>query len=476
MRIANFLIGILLNGLSSLGIYAEISRLNVPKEPNVVNLEHIEKYPGIESTIKKSLDYLFRYKNPVEGFTTSEAKKYLSDFVKKEYGQEQGKELINTYFTDEYFMHPEEKKTVQQTPSEIADEDPFLFGHITNMLMYGIPGSEGTMEKARERWSPSVLLLSPREVFNAFINSWQGHKIPIKNFGEYKKKFPEQAEAIFSEKYFGIPEDPEKRKEYFLQQPFGFFTQELVKNIYTVAQRIMNATQPGDYIIIFGNTPYFVGRALQKLVSKDPSDQNFRQIIIFPFSGSPNRVMLMRTMASPLKNIVTPERFVHLKQRLTAVGLTPKNEDLNKHGVYFVDVIASGSGPAYVIEELIRMFQQAGKKIPDFSIISLNKIDLENERNALIAEQNADDGQKLKLYFPTHEKRPHFAIDAQVIYLDGHTELDLLPSDEYRILPEYNAVYWQPEFDYLLDQPKTRVQKILLEFFDTNLEYIMQKK
>lgn len=343
------------------------------------------------------------------------------------------------------------------------------------MLQYGSPGREGSMEKARKRWNIQTLFLTPQEVFDAFANRIYSFKIPIKNFEEYKQKYPEQAEAIFSTKYFGIPEDPLERKNYFLQNSLAFFNQSLIEGIYNVAKKIMATTKQSDYIVIFGNTPYFVGRALQKLISSDPSNPNHRTLIEFPFSGSPNRA---RALNFPdYRNFVTEDRLVHLQERLKLAGLTPENKDLQKNSVYFVDVIASGAGLAYVIEDLLRTFAKAEVPAPNFNIITLNKINIDNPddtRNAKIADKNANDGDHLTLYFPSKEDL-HFSIDANVIFLKGHTLLDQLPSHDWRIFPEYNAAYWQSEYDYLLHKPQQKFTKTLLEYFDTNIDALMHK-
>jgi hypothetical protein len=242
----------------------------------------------------------------------------------------------------------------------------------------------------------------------------------------------------------------------------------------------MNVTKQGDYIIIFGNTPYFVGRALQKIASNKPNDSNYRVIIEFPFSGSPNS---QRNLATS-KDLVTQSRLDHLKKRFKKVGLDPDNKQLQNHSVYFIDVIASGGGLAYVIEELLREFKQADIPIPNFNIIILNKINITvgegltdnatNEKNSRIAKKSAGDGQHLTLFFPS-KYNPHFSVDSQIIYLEGHHLLDDLPSNQWRVFPENNAAYWQPEYDYRFTLPKSKGIQALFEFFDTNINNLIQK-
>jgi len=453
----------------STALVGKVTIINLPSESNVV---HDVFKTSVSHYLVSDLENLFNgHSDRIHYLTSAEAHKYLTDYVKQKYGDERAKELIDRFFNNRYFG---EEKELEKTPEEIAAQDPYMFTHILNMMTLGVPGHERTMENAKKRWSLETLFLTPEEVFNALKkNKSRGWRIPadIHNFEEYKKQFPDKA-AIFSES-FNIPQDPAQRKEYFLQHPLGFLTQSLIADIYEAAQKIMAATRQGDYIVIFGNTPYFVGRALQKMISLDSHNHNYRKIIEFPFSGAPNAIREF----PKLKDLVTQERLDYLKKRLEVSGLSPHNKDLEKHSVYFVDVIATGSGLAYLIEELLRMFKQAHMNIPDFNIISLNKIDITNKedpRNARIADRNANDGEHLTFYFPTKQE-PHFSIDAQVIYLPGHGLLDMLPSEAWRIFPEYNAAYWQPEYDYLLNYRKKKLPKMLLEFFDTNLEHLMKK-
>lgn len=448
-------------------LVAKVNVIQLSTESNIIDLAKQE-------SIRQSLNDLFSGKQDrIDYVTPSEARRYLSDYVKQKYGKEEGQRLIKQFFNTRYFGEKEEQK-IERSPQEIAKRDPYLLTHISNMLQYGTPGEEETMEEAKKRWYPETMFLTPKDVFDACVNSmWCGNRLSVKDFEEYKKQFPDKVEAIFSTKYF-MPENPEELRNYFLNNSFGFFTQSLVKNIYETAKRIMKATKQGDYIVIFGNTPYFVGRTLQKLISQNPNHPNYRIIIEFPFSGSPNR---KRAWNFPdLRDFATQDRLNHLKKRLETVGLNPQNRQLQNHAVYFIDVVASGGGLAYLIGELLRDFRKADIPIPNFNIITLNKINITNQedtRNSLIANQNAGDGERVTLFFPD-KQNPHFSIDAQVIHLEGHTLLDQLPSNDWRIFAENNAAYWLPQYDYRLKSPKTKFIKTLLEFFDINLEYLIR--
>ncbi len=457
-------------------LFSNVTVYNIPRESNLVDISANE---NIQDTIELGVKSFIEGKRNIgriSYLTPREVRALFSNKVKELYGEKKGNEIINNYFTDDYFGRKREVEE-EKSPYQIVQEDPYLATHIYNALgsPTNKPGREGTMEEARKRWGIETLLLTPQEVFEA-LPDYVTNRLNLTSgtFEEFKEKYPEKAKVIFSKDFF-IPRDPAARKSYFLTHSFGFFDQQLVADIYITAKRIMGLTKKGDYIIIFGNTPYFVGRALSKLISLDPSNENYREIIEFPFSGSPNRV---RPLSFPTyKDIVTSERLKYLQTRLKKVGLSPENKNLQKHGIYFLDVIATGSGVAYTIEEILRSFIAADQQIPNINIISLNQIDIhkeEDQRNAQIAETDASDGDELTLFFPS-KFNPHFAVDAFVIYLPRHGMLDILPSTEWRIFPEYNAAFWVPEYDYLLHWPQTEVAHILLQFFDANLEHIMKQ-
>jgi len=450
---------------------AKVSVVNLPEQENIVDLSKnaMMQRHLVEGLLESGI--------PIKFITPAEAKEYFASYLKQKYGEQKADELMKKYFTDKYLGLSKEKEEEKLTPSELVEKDRSLISHIDSMMYSGRPERDfPTMEEASQRWRIQTRFLTPEQVYTGFVNSEQTglraknlKQSGLDTLEKYKEAYPEKAEAIFSPKYFGVPANPEERKKYFLENTLTILNPALVKSIYEAAKRIMQVTQPGDYIVIFGNTPYFVGTALQKIAG------NSRKIIIFPFSGSPNR-QRPRNLLAP-QDLVTKERLAHLKQRLEKVGLGPNNKDLSQHAVYFVDVLATGAGPAYVLEELLRMFKEAGKPIPNFNIIALNNIVIDNpedQRNAMIAQQNAADGQRLTFYFPSINDT-HFTIDGQVVYLQGHGRLDNLPYKELRMLPEYNAAYWLPQYDYLLHKPLTKIQKILLEYVNTNLDELIKK-
>ncbi len=246
-------------------------------------------------------------------------------------------------------------------------------------------------------------MLPPETIRKFFLEKQQGW------MNHYEKKyqaynqidgrtFEDYIDHIFSLKYFGLPDD--KDTEAYLTRDISFLTQENIRYVFQAAQRIIDITNKNDNIVIFGNTPYFVGRAIELILKQNPD--LVRNVIFFPFSGSPNRTRL-GSFPTP-NDIVTIDRLNHLKERLTKHGLMADNADLPTKTTYFVDIIASGAGPAYTIETILRNFQVRGeRKIPDIRLISLNEFILDvdededdeydqpDPRHALVASHNAKD-------------------------------------------------------------------------------------
>ncbi|HUX80697.1 MAG TPA: hypothetical protein VMW10_13285, partial [Alphaproteobacteria bacterium] len=156
----------------------------------------------------------------------------------------------------------------------------------------------------------------------------------------------EELTRIFSHKYFGF-EDKNAREKYLTSQLFGFLTDKEVHEIYSSALDLLNLSQERDTFVFFGNTPYWLGRAFEAILKKNPDHK--RHVISFPFSGSPNRGR--GKLPLNINDCTTPERLEYLMGFLEKRGLSSDNPCLEKGKIYFVDNIGSGSGPAFVIEE-----------------------------------------------------------------------------------------------------------------------------
>lgn len=197
-------------------------------------------------------------------------------------------------------------------------------------------------------------------------------------------------------------------------------------------------------MVIFGNTPAFVGEALKRLISTNQTHTNYRHLICFPFSGSPNRVRENNFL--DYRNMVMPHRLEHLKTRMQYVGLSADNPKMYTNTTHIIDVFASGSGPAYMLEQLLRDFKQ--KPYPLLHIICLNQINIEDDfdqRHASISDRSAQNEENCIFTFPSKSK-PHFRIPVSIAYLEGNEQLDMIP-DGWSVYPEYNACYWQECYD-----------------------------
>lgn len=163
-----------------------------------------------------------------------------------------------------------------------------------------------------------------------------------RSFDNYLKAFYEQFHPISHERI----NNKDWRHKHYLSHPLCHLTQDLIKNIVASAQRILKKTTQGDDIVIFGNTSYYIGRVLERLVSNDKIDDNYRRLIFFPFSGSPNS----DDRNDALVELVTPKRLEHLKKRLKKASLLPDSyDDLLRKKIYFVDRVCIGRGLHYTI-------------------------------------------------------------------------------------------------------------------------------
>ncbi len=488
-------------------VRAYITDINLPDKEDVIRIKSrflfqlffSEKLDNIiKDALAETADKDFR--NRISSLTAEEAKPLFTTAVinrlEKDHHltnqeiESRRSELLNKIFSETYFGNHENKKN----PPYITLMDPI--GYLQNDLRNSLRSrSINDWPKALtimlNRVPAEYRLLSPNAVREWFsdneINQYF-EKRSKHNSSETREQFDAAVADLFSYKYFGIPENPDEKKEFFLKSDFYFLTPDLVKNIYNAAQRIMNLSTKGDVLVSFGNSPYFLGRALKHLASDNITDENYRQIIFFPFSGSPNRTR-QSSFPNP-KDIVTIERLNHLKNRLVQEGLSSTNTALTKDTkVLFMDVVGSGAGPAYVMEQIIRDFQKASKALPDVRLLTMNLINPDTKdssnnndsRNLEITHSfGTKDNEQLTFGFPSIHENTHFKVDGQVIHVPGHTALDMIRNDQLRVLPEYNPCYWNKEYDYLLegindDSKKPHHIQVLFNYFDTHIKSLIEK-
>jgi hypothetical protein len=283
-------------------------------------------------------------------------------------------------------------------------------------------------------------------------------------------KYNKVSDKLFTSAFFGksvrdICKTELKSHTKSLYTHKDFLTPRLIWQLRRAAETIMQKSKAGDILVIFGNSPTFLGKALEFLSSHDKHSVNYRQIIYLPFSGAPNA---MRTKPHAY-NFVTPERLLHLKHRLQNLGLASNNKDLANNSVYFIDIICAASGISYVVEILLRDFEAAGKPYPDLNIISINEININSHpRNSLIALKNAKDKENITFYLPSIMDT-HFAISGYVAYIKDYQTLDRLDSDELRIVPEYHPSYWNDYYDRYLKKPLSSKMLELIKYLNDQL-------
>ena len=423
----------------------------------------------------------------IKGLILAEGNKYLTEYVQDKL-TEKNQQLIQKVFSEKHFSNPNPNSAPQidilnadeNTQFELYDKDPYLGNALYNAVVYGSDGKISNRDKSRI--DPCLFMIDGEQIRKFFFKKEKWSFDDFKKLYEREKKsiiFEAHLNNLFSPENFGFPKEPQERSKYYLNHDISFLNQKLMKDVFIAAQRIIKMTKPGDNIVVFGNTPYFVGRAIKLIMEKDQSLSP--NVIEFPFSGSPNRIR-PGSFPNP-EDIVTKDRLTHLQQRLRKQGLMADNPELFKRKTYFMDIIASGAGIAYTIETILHDIKAKGiQTLPEFEVISLNVFDLEKSNNmdlrqASISLHSGKDGDNIQLMFPSKEKT-HFTIDCQIVYLPGHEALDFLPDSfpKLRIFPRYNAAYWNSDYDYLLTEKKPSHIQIMLDHFDTNIRYLMDQE
>ena len=323
--------------------------------------------------------------------------------------------------------------------------------------------------EGREEAFDKLYELTPDEAFQYF------HSYVEERFG--KEKADQINPQLFTSRFFGMNrEEIRIRHNTYRARPESrdsfqtYLTKELIQDIYKTAKRIMDNTKRGEVLVVFGNSPALIGKALEKLVSKNPEDMNYRKLIWFAFSGSPNGIRNVPHTYS----IVTPERLDHLKKRIEKSALMSK--ELLKHKVYFIDAIGSGGGLSYVMGEILHFFKEVGDKLPDLNVISINEIEVgkrHKPRNSWICHKSAWNGETFTFYFP-NLMMPQFSVTGIVLGIDQYETLDRLPSEDYRVVPEYYPCHWHESYDYILTLPLSSKAQEFLDYFEAELQGLIE--
>ncbi|MEH0002316.1 MAG: hypothetical protein V6Z78_01920 [Holosporaceae bacterium] len=487
--------------------------ISIPAQPNLIPSEKMThifllmRQRHIQSFLKGG-DFSFTFSRHCL-LTPEEARLYGESLFKSEaqkrgLSEEACAAKANIYFSCKNFgLAP--IKAEDHTPKGIWGREHSATKHLMGMMRDGSPGFEGTLEKATKRWHLETMLLTPEQAYDQvskkttyctvqhycydapFDEEWTFEDMqtpPYKKrpFKEFQHAFPIQA-AAFSDQYFlgkiFQEPDPAKRQAGLLQASFGIMNAKNVNHFIKVAHQIMALSDTGDTFVIFGCSPYFVGRALEHVCGqKGPA--SIRNVVFFPFSGSPNHSRL-GSLQTDADN-VTESRYHHLQNRLKNAGLTSANPALNDHTIHFVDVIGSGAGPAFVMEEILRDFQKAHMAPPQLHVCSLNAFVPQNDvtpvsqdtivRHQSITDKNVSDGETCILSFPSKQE-VHFRVPATVTRLPCHAAFDMI-ADENRMVPQYNAYLWNKAYDEcLLNRSLTKVQQAMQDYFDIHAQALL---
>lgn len=424
--------------------------------------------------------------------TPKEARDIFSDYVTQNLKSKKNIQRdLNIIFSDKYFGQP---KSENVSDEEIINLNMKYFIKSMDFILDGLRFPEyrdfnfQRFRKSLSEVDPRFLLIDGKKVYEEYLKHnpqyqkkaikflmGENDKSSARTEREAKEVFKKINDEIFlSYAFFGIPDNKKERERFFLKKRvLGLLSQWLIKNIYHGAKKILSMSHKGDYIVIFGNTPYFVGRALNRLASTNPKKQSYRHVVPFPFSGSPNRNRWEDGELPTPENLVTPSRLRHLKERLKNVGLSCDNEKLLKVNTYFVDAIGSGKGPLYVIEAIIRNCKKTKGEIPHIAMISLNEVllyDKEKRINLITKKKGLN---KITTFFLPNKSNPHLSIPNYEAYVHGHGLLDNI-ENSMRMLPEYNAYLWNKKYDYLLTQEPQQHKKVILEYFDANIDRLMK--
>lgn len=257
------------------------------------------------------------------------------------------------------------------------------------------------------------------------------------------------------------PKTLESLQAFFLSTDIGFLKRSDITEIVDVAYQIVNITRPGDNLVIFGNTPYWVGRALEMLVSKDKEHCSYRNIIYFPCSGCPGKP---RNIVDFSNDILTLYRQENFKQHIMSKGLMPPS-DLLRNPTYIIDVVGTGGGPAALIEAIVDASSDSCE--PPISVLTLNHIDRESK--------NPDTKKRHRLI--TRENMPGYLFLngpnklLQVPYISTvltcHSKLDDVRGYQ-RFFPETPARTFVERYWGKLPENSTDYMKIFREYFDLN--------
>lgn len=367
--------------------------------------------------------------------------------------------VISRVLSSKYFNNPEDVLT-------FSEYDLLDFTKITPAQLKTYLGKDYTA-------SLFIQYLSDRSFSDEKIQSYKSSMYdPTISFA-HESKFPLELKMDMnrlerSKRFMAgltLPENAEDRQVWYPGHDLGLFTQDTLRSVFATAKRIYDGTNEGDNIVIFGNTPYYVGRAL-KILSKSREDK--RNIVDFPFSGGNYKP--------------TQARLDHFKKGMESKGFFSTEFYKGKH-TYFIDVYYKAAGLSYTLDVLVdHLSQTSGDAIAmlaNISAIALNNFNakkVDTRQETIVGTQVAKDQDVVQLTLPNLNEARH-KIACQVFFMPEHDMFAVGSVDKYphllRGYPKYNANFWHPAFDYLLSQEGTPNHKIMIEHFDANIKHLI---
>ena len=419
--------------------------LNIKAGDDSVLVRHFSDFPEIVQVVEDFIDG----KNTEPDFfymTPREAQEEFYPLLVKKVGEVQAKTVAPVVFSDKNFGY-------HDFPSRAEVVDECSIEHAVNRCGATIQAKCTTMDKIDEplRYVPILNLATAEMISRAF------HKGP--NFHNMEKQGLVKQIYNLNNRLlpgYGQPSssDPAERKDFYLNKSHGCagLTPQLMREIHVSSKRIMQLSRQGDVIIGFGNTPFYLLHAIGFYISSNPDDENYRRVVSFPFSGAPNKG---RNSDDKPENqdIVTPKRLEHLRMRINKARLDPDSLRGANPTIWVLDAMASGSGPGYFTEVLLRQFLDQGLAPPDIRLISTYPLMLGDPIKKLrdriqgITSKSIPDGATELVTFPSRQT-PRFMVPVSVVQVDLRN-LDNIRSDnvkELRTYAEYPAARWAPEY------------------------------
>ncbi len=247
-----------------------------------------------------------------------------------------------------------------------------------------------------------------------------------------------------------------------------YFLQDKVKlDLYNNATKAYNIIK-GNTVIILGQTPAYLGIMMDEI--KKTNNDSITKIIFVPFSGRPDYIQKLKgkwNIKSSYLNLLSKNKELVFRQMLTERGFSSKNLLKSNQKIFILD---NSSGPSFAsfLAIICRWLYEENNTLPEITLLhASNQKDLfiQNDKNRWvnIEKLNLKMSDNLIFNFP-------------VIFLDMDDKIlrsfDKI-SDNLRIVPSSNSLYWRKNYHNLFKQyPTPEAKKLIQEY----REYVDKKK